>query len=258
MKRSTEGTTMQQARVLHTEVLEQDRDHLLSTLERLKIEFLNRVSHEFRTPLTSIIGYSDLLRDERSLDPEQQAEIVQIIGDESRRLSRLLNDYLDLARLESGRTALLKQNTDLVGLVNQAINVLQPIARRRSITIEFEIPAEQMMVKIDPARILRALLNILSSSLKFTPERGKIKINLHASASYMEIHVSDNGPGVCDDGLPFLFNIFGNGKDPVREAQGAELGLAIARYLVELHGGSLGVNGTKGSGSVFTIQVPQN
>jgi PAS domain S-box-containing protein len=249
--------------------LEEDRSRLLAVEQearrdaeqanRAKNEFLAVLSHELRTPLSSIVGWAHMLKDAQ-LDAEQTASAVQTIIRNADTQTRLIADILDVSRIVSGKLHLNLRVVDLAEIVRAAREVLSPAADARRIEVEMSLAAEALPTMGDPERLQQIVWNLLSNAVKFTPEGGKVEVALKSAGDHTTITVSDNGPGIAPAFLPFVFDSFRQGDaSTTRRHGGLGLGLAIARHLAELHGGTVSAaNRAEGSGAVFTLALPRS
>lgn len=224
---------------------------------RLKTEFLASTSHELRTPLHTIIGFSELLG-EQSQGPlnEKQKRFVAHIHQSSLHLLDLINDILDLSKIESGKIELRLEDLDLRTVVEESVSSIRPLAQAKSLRLESRL-ARLESVRADPLRIKQILVNLLSNAVKFTPAGGRIEVTGRWTGGLAEIAVADTGIGIPAQEHEAIFEIFhqvGATTKGVREGTG--LGLAITRRLVEQHGGNITVSSEPGKGSRFTFTIP--
>jgi signal transduction histidine kinase len=223
---------------------------------RLKSEFLASMSHELRTPLNGIIGFAELMYDGRvgPLAPQHREYLGDILTS-GRHLLALLNDILDLAKVESGKMELRPEPIDLPRLVGEIRDILRTLAARKRIAVSIDIDAELGPVVLDPAKLKQVLYNYLSNALKFTPDGGQVTIRIRPEdiASF-RLEVADTGAGIRAEDLDRLFVEFHklNGGPT-----GTGLGLALTKRIVEFQGGRVGVCSTPGRGSVFFAVVPR-
>lgn len=230
----------------------------LTELERLKSNFINAASHELRTPLSSILGFSEFLED-RLAGPltEQQRGFVGEIQEGARRLSRLVDDLLDYARMEAGTFQLDLQATDLAALTRRVVASLDPQLKHGRLKLISRLPEGPLDAVVDGPRVEQILLNVLGNAIKFTPAKGKITIRLVTSATEVRWEIDDSGIGIDKDALPHVFEkFFQADSGTTREHGGTGLGLAISRSLVEAHGGRIGVESELGCGATFWFVLP--
>jgi signal transduction histidine kinase len=224
--------------------------------EQLRRNLLADVAHELRTPLTVLQGNLRAILDE--VYPLDQAEITRLY-EQTRFLSRLVNDLHELAQAEAKQLPLNISQTDLLPLIKTVGETFSPIAEEKSIRLHIELPAALPLVEIDAARLSQVLHNLLSNSLRHTPAGGAITLRAETGPEAVELAVADTGDGIPAEHLPHVFDRFYR-ADPARSRDrgGAGLGLAIARAIVEAHGGKISVasQGIPGHGSVFTIRLP--
>jgi len=233
------------------------RNQEVERANRMKTEFLARMSHELRTPMNAIIGFSDLLSEE-SEGPlnETYKRFVHHIQAGGRHLLRLINDVLDISRIEAGRTELLRERFSAADAVMEVLSVISPLAEVKKIRIESRVEREAQ-VYADRTRFKQILYNLLSNAVKFTPEGGTVWIAAGPEGECVSFTVGDTGLGIPPEEHAAIFEEFhqvGTTSDGVKEGTG--LGLAITRKLVELHGGAIRVESELGKGSRFTFVLP--
>jgi CheY-like chemotaxis protein/two-component sensor histidine kinase len=219
------------------------------------------MSHELRTPLNGIIGFSELLYDGRiGPVPDRQKELLGRILKSSKHLLRLINEILDLSRIESGRLDLRPETVSLAGLVHEVAAILSSLAAEKRIRIETRVDPEIDSVVTDPSRLKQILYNYLSNALKFTAEGGKVSVSIRPeTAADFRLEVSDTGVGIASTDLSRLFTEFQQlDSGPAKRFQGTGLGLALTRRIVEAQGGSVGVRSTPGRGSTFWAILPRS
>jgi len=243
---------MQQA---YTQELE-SRNREVERANQLKSEFLASMSHELRTPLHTIIGFSELLSEELEgpLNPKQQRFIHHIRTD-SQHLLALINDILDISKIESGRLELRREAFDIAGALEETLSSIRPQAALKSIAIEtgLAVPAA---VFADRLRVKQILFNLLSNAVKFTPEGGRIQVEGRLRGDFLEMSVRDTGVGISKEQHEAVFDKFyqvGSTTKGVREGTG--LGLAITKTLVAEHGGQIWLESEPGKGSRFTFTI---
>jgi signal transduction histidine kinase len=223
----------------------------LKESEQRERNFLMTVSHELRTPLTAIRGHVDALREGLVEDPEARMASLEVVRAEADRLSRLVGDVLDLAKLKADRFTLRTEEVDLSQLVDQAHASLAEEARRRE--IEFEcVHEEDIVVVTDGDRLLQIVTNLLANALQWTPDAGRVELRLAVQRSSVAISVEDSGPGITTELRANVFKPFFS----MNGASGTGLGLAIAHELAQALGGTLGLQSEVGRGSRFVLRLP--
>jgi signal transduction histidine kinase len=233
----------------------------LREVDRLKSEFLSTMSHELRTPLNSILGYAEVML--MGIDgelPEKMQEDVEAIYDNGQQLLSLINDILDLTKIEAGQMTLNIQPIELVPLLEVCKTNNMGLLLKRNVPVEIQITVEQDLpvINVDRVRMSQILNNLVSNAIKFTDE-GIIEIIARYSQNEERvlIQVKDTGVGIAAENLPKLFSRFQQvDGSSTRRAEGTGLGLAITRHLVELHGGELFAESVLKEGSTFTISLP--
>jgi two-component system phosphate regulon sensor histidine kinase PhoR len=224
-------------------------------LELVRREFVANVSHELRTPLASIRALADTLESGALEDPEVALDFVQRIVKEVDRLTILVDELLDLARLESGRLALRRQAAAPADLIVSGVERLKPQIERAGLTLALDIPEELPLVFADRARVEQVLLNLIHNAIKFTPAGGEIAISAERAGAYLHVHVTDTGQGIPEAELPRVFERFYK-TDRSRRSEGTGLGLAISKHIIQAHNGDIWVTSTLGEGSTFSFSLP--
>ncbi|WP_348270198.1 PAS domain S-box protein [Edaphobacter paludis] len=227
-------------------------------LNLLKSEFLASMSHELRTPLHTIMGFSELLSEEGE-GPlnDKQKRFLQHIREDSKHLLGLINDVLDLSRIEAGAISLRIEHISLADAVLEAVNAIIPNAAMKSLALESH-DIFKGLVAVDPMRLKEILYNLLGNAVKFTPQGGKVTVQTEEEGRFVRVTIADTGIGIPADQLEQIFEKFyqvGFATSGVREGTG--LGLAISKRLIEMHGGSIGIESKLGSGSRFYFTVPK-
>jgi two-component system cell cycle sensor histidine kinase PleC len=226
---------------------------------RAKTQFLANMSHELRTPLNAIIGFSEILQNEL-FGPlsDRYKEYGTDINDAGRHLLALLNDLLDLARIEGGKMGLDVRRVSLVPLIDGCLDLVRPQAEQRGVALQAEIEAGLEPI-CDPTRLRQMLLNLLTNAIKFTPRNGNVTVFArHDPVSGFVLQVADTGIGMAPGEIGVALEPFGQVENALsRQHDGVGLGLPIAKRLAELHGGSLSVISGTGSGTTVTITLPE-
>jgi signal transduction histidine kinase len=230
----------------------------LARAYRHKSEFLASMSHELRTQLSSVIGFSELLLSdtaERFDEPRRRKFLAQI-NSSGRYLLDLTSDILDLAKIESGHVSLRLETVMIVEIAHDVIRAMNPLAEKKAIRIKAELGAAGQVVA-DAGKLRQMLLNLVSNAVKFTPAGGRVTIGARRLADTVEISVSDTGIGIAELEFEHLFEEFRQiDSDIAREQHGTGLGLALTKRFVELHGGQIRLTSEVGRGSVFTLSLP--
>ncbi len=229
----------------------------LRALEALQASFVSAVSHELRTPLTCIKTSVEMLEDEEGKAvPAVRRELLETITHHTGRLEALVQDLLDATRLEAGQLALSVQPTDFRLLIERTVNAFAPLVEKKRQVIELELPDTVGVVQLDRHRIEQILTNLISNAHRFTPKRGHIRLSLTEAEEYLELAISDDGPGIPLEDQERIFEKFYVVADG-RHLAGVGLGLYITRELVELHGGRIWVESIPGKGSTFYVSIPR-
>ena len=225
---------------------------------RHKSEFLASMSHELRTPLNAILGFSEMLR-ERYFGglTEKQAEYVDDIREAGGHLLSLINDVLDLSKVEAGRMELELSRFHLPSAISSAIALVRERAHRHGVELASDIDPRIGELEADERKVKQILLNLLSNAVKFTPDGGRVHVSAKLDTDHVNVAVSDTGPGIALEDQRSLFEPFKQvGKDAARKAEGTGLGLALTKRFVELHGGRIRVDSAPGKGSIFSFTLP--
>jgi signal transduction histidine kinase/ActR/RegA family two-component response regulator len=224
---------------------------------RAKDEFLGLLSHELRNPLNAILGWTRMLSTGR-LEESIYNRAVETIDRNAKLQARLIDDMLDVSRIVSGKLRLDAQPLDLTTVIHAAVDTSRPAAEAKEIRIQVVLDFGAGVVLGDPVRMQQVIWNLLSNAIKFTPKQGRVQVQLQRINSHLEITVSDTGPGIEEDFLPYVFDRFRQADSSASKRHGGlGLGLAIVRQLVELHGGTVeGGNRSDRQGAIFTVKLP--
>jgi signal transduction histidine kinase len=235
-----------------------DKSRLLEAASRHKSEFLANMSHELRTPLNAILGFSEVLAERMFGEVnEKQAEYLQDILSSGRHLLSLINDILDLSKVEAGRLELELASFNLPTALDNALTLVRERATRHGITLTQHVDPGVGEIIADERKVKQILLNLLSNAVKFTPEGGRVGLTATAAEGVITIAVSDTGIGIAPADLATIFEEFRQvGRDDARKQEGTGLGLTLAKKFVELHGGRIWVQSEVGQGSTFTFTLP--
>jgi signal transduction histidine kinase len=240
---------------LFREIEQKSRE--LEAASRHKSEFLANMSHELRTPLNAVIGFSEVLS-ERMFGElnEKQDEYMKDIHASGQHLLSLINDILDLSKIEAGRMELEVTDFDLPMTIDNALTLVRERAARRSIALHTSVNEQLGQIEGDERKIRQVLLNLLSNAIKFTPEGGRIDVHAIPRDGMVEVSVSDTGVGIAPEDQEAVFEEFRQVGTAEKKVEGTGLGLALSRKFIELHGGRIWVKSEVGTGSTFTFTVP--
>jgi signal transduction histidine kinase len=247
------GIAIQNVRLLDES---KKKTHALERANLHKSRFLANVSHELRTPLNAIIGFSDVLR-ERMFGElnDKQAEYVEDIHGSGRHLLSLINDILNLAKIEAGHMELELSTFDVPDALQNAVSLVRERANSKGVALALEEPADLGSWIADERKLKQVMLNLLSNAIKFTPAGGKVTVRAAQVGEVLEIAVTDTGVGIAKGDFEVIFDEFRQVGGPGRE-EGTGLGLPLARKFVELHGGTIDVRSEIGRGSTFVCTFP--
>lgn len=236
---------------------EQEARKEAEAASRAKDEFLGTLSHELRTPLNAMLGWTRIMQTDK-IDQDLLARAVETIHRNAQLQARLIEDMLDTSSIISGKLRLDAQPTDPTAVISAAVDTLRPAADAKSIRMQVVMDYGAGLILGDAGRLQQVIWNLLSNAIKFTPKTGSIQVQLERINSHIEITVSDSGPGIDNEFLPYVFDRFRQGNSAnTRTHGGLGLGLAIARHLVEMHGGTIEAsNRADRDGAVFTVKLP--
>jgi signal transduction histidine kinase len=242
-------------------ILAESFNHMIETLENLekmRRDFVANISHELRTPMTSINGFIEGILD-GTIPEDRQKEYLAIVKDEVKRLQRLVSDMLDIARMEAGETKLNITVFDICEIVRISVIQLQQYLEEKDINFRANFEQEVMIVKADRDAIQRVLINLLHNAVKFTPRGGQISVSITGSRGKAEITVSDTGVGIPAEDLPFIFDRFHKGdKSRGRDKTSVGLGLYIVKNIIKAHNEEINVNSEINKGTSFIFSLPLN
>ena len=232
----------------------------LRELDRMKDDFISTVTHELRTPLTSIRALSEMLHEDPRLDLADRSRFLGIIVTEAERLTRLINQILDMAKMESGRAEWTTSEVDMGEVARESMASLEQLFREKGVVLEGDIPSSLPSVLADRDRLTQVMINLLSNAVKFVPGgTGRVLVRVSGAADLVRVEVHDNGPGLTAEECIVIFEKFRQGGNTMTDKpQGTGLGLPISRQIVEYFGGNLWVESEPGAGAnfIFTVPVP--
>lgn len=243
---------------IRTDITEIRRAHEeAQAANRAKSDFLSKMSHELRTPLNAILGFAQLLQVSRK-DPlsEAQRRHVGHILDGGRHLLDLINEILDLARIEAGRLTLSPENVDVAPIVEDCLGMARTLAAPTAVSVTLEAPEVWPTLYADPTRLRQVLLNLLSNAVKYNRKGGRVVLHAQTRADRLRLTVRDTGPGLTPEAQACIFEPFNRIGAEGSGVEGAGIGLTITHQLVDLMGGAMGVDSTPGEGSAFWVDIP--
>ena len=228
-------------------------------ISEMKSDFVSSFSHELRTPLSSIKAYVEMLVDGEARDEQTRAEFYNIIQSETNRLSRLIDNILNISRIESGVVKIQREHISLPAVIKDVMDVMQPQARAKRIELAEQATPLYYQVYADKDMIYQALLNLVGNAIKYTPEGGRVSVDAEVDdhGRTVTVNVTDSGVGIPPDALPHLFEKFYRVADHKKIAKGTGLGLNLVKHIVEtVHGGNVAVRSEIGRGSTFSMALP--
>ena len=230
----------------------------LKQLDRMKDDLVSTASHELRTPLTSIRSFAEILHDNPDLETAERQEFLQIIISESERLTRLINDMLDLAKIEAGQMTWHMGPTDLTSVVHAAVAATRQLFRDKGVALSLTLEEGLRPVNGDADRLKQVVINLLSNAVKFAPAgTGRVRVTLGQEGGRQIVRVADNGPGIAREDRATIFEPFRQGGDGLTvTSEGTGLGLPICRQIVAHHGGEIEVESEPGQGATFIVALP--
>jgi signal transduction histidine kinase len=230
-----------------------------SEASRAKSAFLASMSHELRTPLNAVIGFSDVMHAELfgALNPRYKAYAADI-RQSGTHLLALINDVLDLSRLEARQAVLQEENFDVAELTGEVLRMMHPQAVKAGLALLADVAPGLPLVRGDRRRIKQILINLTANAIKFTPDGGQVRLAAHRTAGALALSVSDTGIGIAQEDIPRAMERFGQvGSSLARKHEGTGLGLPLSRQLAELHGGQLILDSAPGVGTTVTVTLPR-
>jgi two-component system, OmpR family, sensor histidine kinase ResE len=227
-------------------------------LDKMRQDFIANVSHELRTPISMLQGYSEAIVDDIAESQEEKKEMAKVIYDESLRMGRLVNELLDLARMEAGHLQLTMEDVNISSFINRIIHKFQGLAKDNEIQLIAEIENETTTISFDPDRIEQVLTNLIDNAIRHTPKGGSVKLSVTSDDKGIMIRVKDSGTGIPDEDLPFVFERFYKAdKARTRGRAGTGLGLAIAKNIIDAHRGHISVQSKLNHGTTFSFLLPR-
>ena len=230
---------------------------VVEELNRLKLEFISGISHEFRTTLASIIGFSESIVSDPDITEEMKDEFINVIMSEGKRLAKLINYFLDTSNREEGMLMINKTSFELTGLIQDVIDANIELASSKNIVINFEHPQEEIFLEADKESIYQVINALLNNGIRYTDELGRVKLILNNYISDIEIIVSDTGIGIPDEDQPYIFQRFFKASRGMSDVPSVGVGLVFVKQIIDLHKGLISVQSETGSGTTFLVKLPK-
>jgi signal transduction histidine kinase len=231
----------------------------LKDMDRIKDDFITTVTHELRTPITSIRALSGILHDKPDLDKEKREEFLKVITQECARVSKIINEVLDLEKMESGHASWNVESLDIKELIDSSLSGLRGLITSKGITVDLQVEEGLPAMQGDRDRLVQVLVNLLSNAAKFVSAgQGRIWVNAENQHGKLAITIRDNGEGIPEEALPYIFQKFQQFNDYRSGRQGSGLGLSISQKIIHFHKGSIDVTSPPGEGATFVMKLPFN
>ena len=231
---------------------------LIEELERLKSEFVSNISHEFRTPLASIVGFSETIVSDPNLPDEMKAEFNRVIFNEGKRLAKMINDILDVSSIEGGKITLNKSNFDIVQMLEEIVDNNRESAKKKKISFEFDRTKQEVIIEADREKLARTFDALINNAIKFTNEDGRVKVTFNNLFKDIEVVISDTGIGIPEKDLPYMFQKFYRVSRPGTEIPGTGVGLVFVKQIIDLHKGLISIQSELGNGTSFIVKLLKN
>ncbi|NLH76076.1 MAG: HAMP domain-containing histidine kinase, partial [Acidobacteria bacterium] len=252
------GEAFRRVRLQEEVVYERASREKAEELGRMKTEFISAVSHELKTPMTSLRSISELLKSGKVADPERRGRLLELMAGECGRLGRYLHNVLDFGRIEQDVKSYDIRETDLVPVVAGVVEIVRPAAAEEGLALDVALPGGPVPVEADADAVRQAVLNLVDNAVKYAAAPKRVAVRLTATPAGAEIAVSDNGIGVAPAERDRLFDAFFRGAEARRlDPRGVGLGLMIVKHVMDAHGGEIAVAGEPGRGATFTLRFPR-
>ncbi len=231
---------------------------LLEELNKMKSEFISNISHEFRTPLASIVGFSESIGSDPSMTEEHRKEFNDIILSEGKRLAKLINGVLDLTRLEKGEISLNKTRFNCIPLLHKVIEKNQENIKDKNQHLTVELPDEEIYIEGDKERLEQMFNSLLNNAIKYTGKGGRISVFAHSLFKEFEVIITDTGIGIAKKDLPYIFQKYFSDNKSAEQSTGTGLGLVFVKQIVDLHKGSISIQSELNEGTTVIVRLTKN
>ena len=225
-------------------------------VQRLKSNIVKQISHEFCTPLTSIIGFAEILGDDIRIAENQRIEYASYIRNEGMRLTKLIDDLIELDSLEQGHVDLHLNDYEIQETIRYAVTLIAELAYSKGINISLDLPDKLIVIKFNRDKIIEVLYQLLHNAVRFTKPGGLVNLKVEATDEHVVISISDSGPGIPAKDIPSIFKRFGKHYRQGEEMHCTGVGLAIVKHIVDQHDGDITVQSEVGNGSTFIVRIP--
>jgi two-component system sensor histidine kinase ResE len=230
-------------------------------LDKLRKDFIANVSHELRTPISLLQGYSEAIVDDIAESKEEINELAQIIHEESLRMGRLVNELLDIARMEAGHITLNIEPVEIGSFADRILKKFQGIANENRIHLKLIKNIDEPVALIDPDRVEQVFTNLIDNAIRHSQENGNVLVTVENDANRLAAAIADSGSGIPEDDIPFVFERFykaDKSRERNKQKKGTGLGLAIAKNIIEAHNGTISVKSKQNQGTTFSFEIPEN
>ncbi len=231
---------------------------LLEELNKMKSEFISNISHEFRTPLASIVGFAESIASDPSMAEEHKKEFNEVILSEGKRLAKLINGVLDLTRLEKGEISLKKNRLNCISLLNRVIDKNREDIKNKNQHLTVELPDEEIYVEGDKERLEQMYNSLLNNAIKYTGKGGRISVFAHSLFKEFEVIITDTGIGIAKKDLPYIFQKYFSDNKSAEQSAGTGLGLVFVKQIVDLHKGSISIQSELNEGTTVIVRLTKN
>jgi PAS domain S-box-containing protein len=231
---------------------------LLEELNKMKSEFISNISHEFRTPLASIVGFAESIASDPSMTEEHKKEFNEVILSEGKRLAKLINGVLDLTRLEKGEINLNKTRFNCISLLRKVIEKNQESIKNKNQHLTVELPDEEIYVEGDKERLGQMFNSLLNNAIKYTGKGGRISVFAHSLFKEFEVIITDTGIGIAKKDLPYIFQKYFSDNKSAEQSTGTGLGLVFVKQIVDLHKGSISIQSELNEGTTVIVRLTKN
>lgn len=230
---------------------------VLADLNRLRNDFVSNLSHEFRTPLASIIGFAETLLSDKDMPDEMRSEFNEIILQEGKRLAKLINDILELSRYEQGKIELNKNNFDISELVKTVVEDITPTVENKGLILRCSLPPDQALISADKEKIRLVLYGIFNNSIKYTPSKGRVTCVVKNFREEIEVIITDTGAGISEKEFPYIFHKFYHSSKGSKEFVENDMDLVFMKQIIDLHRGIIRIQSEPGKGTSVLIKLPK-